>query len=52
MIESLLGNMDIAYATFSIDDKKIDYWVGLVIEIQKLLRNWMKSDLDRYKELL
>lgn len=50
-IDSLLGNMDIAYATFGIDDDRIDYWTGLVIDIQTLLRNWIKSDYERYKNL-
>lgn len=51
-IDSLLGNMDIAYATFGIDDNRINHWVGLVVEVQKFLRNWMKSDLERYKDLV
>lgn len=50
-IDSMLGNMDIAYATFNIEDKRFEYWVGLVMDVQKLLRSWMKSDLERYKEI-
>lgn len=50
-IDALLGNMDIAYATFCIDSKRFEYWVGLVIDVQKLLRNWMKSDFERYQEI-
>ena len=50
-IDSMLGDMDIAYATFGINDDRIEYWTGLVIEIQKLLRNWRKSDQERYKDL-
>ncbi len=48
---SLLTMMDIAYATFNIDDDRIEYWVGLVIEVQDLLRNWRKSDAERNKDI-
>lgn len=47
---ALLTMMDIAYATFGITDDRIEHWVGLVIDIQALLRNWRKSDADRYKD--
>jgi len=50
-LDSLLGNMDIAYSMFGINDKRIEYWTGLVIKVQSLLRNWMKSDYERYKDL-
>ena len=50
-ISELLGNMDIAYDLFGVDDARIDYWTGLVINVKTLLLNWMKSDYDRYKDL-
>jgi hypothetical protein len=43
--------MDIAYALFNVDDDRIEYWTGLVIEVQNLLREWRKSDQERYKSL-
>lgn len=46
---SLLTLIDIAYNTFSLDGDKVDYWVGLVEEVQNLLRNWKRSDEQRYK---
>lgn len=48
---ALLTMMDIAYNTFSIDDDRIEHWVGLVIEVQELLRSWRKSDSDKYKKI-
>lgn len=48
---ALLTMMDIAYATFGIDDDRIQHWVGLVINVQNLLRNWRKSDSEKYKDL-
>ena len=50
-IDSLLGNMDIEYSMFGISDNRIEYWTGLIIDVQTLLRNWMKSDYDRYGNL-
>lgn len=46
---SLLTMMDIAYRTFGIEGSKMDYWTGLVINVQNLLRNWKRSDENRYK---
>ena len=48
---ALLTMMDIAYSTFGIDDDRIQHWVGLVIDVQNLLRNWRKSDSEKYKDL-
>ena len=48
---ALLTMMDIAYSTFSIDDNRIDHWVGLTIEVQNLIRSWRKSDAERNKDL-
>lgn len=46
---SLLTLIDIAYNTFSLEGDKVDYWIGLVEEVQNLLRNWKRSDEQRYK---
>lgn len=48
---ALLSMMDIAYRTFGIKNDSIEYWTGLVIEVQNYLRNWKKSDAERYKEI-
>jgi len=48
---ALLSMMDIAYHTFGIESKKIEYWTGLVIEVQNYLRNWKKSDAERYNDI-
>lgn len=45
---ALLSMIDIAYSVFSIESKRIEYWTRLVNEVQVLLRNWRKSDYDRY----
>ncbi len=48
---ALVSMVDIAYRTFGIDDDRIKYWIGLVIDVQNLLRNWRKSDAERYKNI-
>lgn len=39
----------IGKTTFGIEGSKMDYWTGLVINVQNLLRNWKRSDENRYK---
>lgn len=48
---ALLSIMDIAYNAFGIDSKTIECWTGLVLEVQNYLRNWKKSDTERYKNI-
>ena len=48
---SMLSMIDIAYRTFGIETDRVKYWTSLVVEVQGLLRNWRKSDADRYKNL-
>lgn len=45
---SLLSTMDIAYNTFHIDGNKIEYWTGLVLDVQNKLRGWKTSDEKRF----
>jgi len=48
---SMLSMIDIAYRTFGIETDRVKYWTSLVVEVQGLLRNWRKSDADRYKNM-
>lgn len=48
---SLLSMMNTAYCTFAIDGQRMDYWTGLVIAVQSLIRNWRDSDRKRYSSL-
>jgi len=49
MTYSLLTLMNIAYELFHINGDKMNYWTGLVITVQDLIRGWKKSDRDRVK---
>lgn len=48
---SLLTIMDIAYRRLKIDNDRIEFWTGLVIEVQNYIRSWKKSDGERYKTI-
>lgn len=48
---ALLSMIDIAYRTFGIESDRIKYWTGLVVEVQGYLRNWKKSDAERYRKI-
>ena len=48
---SLLSMVDIAYRIFGIESDRVEYWTKLVTEVQKLLRQWRKSDNERYKDI-
>ena len=46
--EALLTLMDIAYEALSIETDRIEYWTGLVLEVEGLLQKWRRSDSSRY----
>lgn len=50
-VESLLGLMEIAYEVFSIDGGRIEHWTGLVVEVDRLLLAWRKSDRENFKRM-
>lgn len=47
----LLALMELAYAKYHIESKRIRHWTGLVYEERKLILKWMKSDKDRFQNL-
>jgi len=49
---SLLGMIQVAYKTFSIESKRIEYWVHLIIDVRRLLRAWTSSDETRYSNFI
>jgi hypothetical protein len=51
-IGNLLGLMQIAYDVFNIDTNRIEYWTRLIINEQTLIREWRKSDNERYKDIV
>lgn len=43
--------MDISYRVFGIENSRMEYWTKIAVEVQMMLRNWRKSDMERYKNM-
>lgn len=50
--EALLTLIDIAYRNLGLESRRVEYWTGLIIELEKLISKWRKSDRERYGQLL
>lgn len=48
---ALINMMDISYRVFGIESSRMEFWTNLVMEVQNMLRNWRKSDMERYKDI-
>lgn len=44
--------MEVAYNLFNIDDDKIDFWTGIMIELQATIKKWTDADTERHSALL
>lgn len=47
LTEVILEDIDTAYAFFRLPSDSIRYWASLVIDVQDLLKGWMRSDDKR-----
>lgn len=47
-LDAMLSLIDLAYSSFGIESKRIEYWTGLVLKADDRLKSWMKSDKARY----
>lgn len=45
--EAMLTLMDIAYVSLGIESHRIEHWTGLVLEVEKLVQKWRRSDKAR-----
>ena len=47
-------DMEIAYRTIrqNFTEKKLDYWLQLLLEVRSLLKGWIKSDAQEQKKVL
>lgn len=50
-LDAMLSLIDLAYNSFSIESKQIEFWTGLVLKADDKLKAWMKSDKERYKSI-
>jgi len=50
-LEALLGLIDVAFNVLAIDADRVEYWTGLILETEKCLANWARSDKRRFEDL-
>lgn len=50
-LSALDALVDISYELNNIDSKRIEYWAGLIQETDRLLKAWMKSDQDSFRNI-
>lgn len=51
-LDAMLSLIDLAYISFNIEPKRIEYWTGLALHADDKLKAWMKSDKERYTKQL
>lgn len=49
--EALLSLIEIAYTTLNIQAKRIEFWTGLVVELEQQLLTWKERVFNRYSSL-
>ena len=48
MCDEMLAYIGIAKQVFHLASKRMKYWSGLILEVQRLLQAWKESDVNRY----
>jgi len=46
---ALLTEINLAYKIFHLASDRVEFWTGLVINIQRLIRTWQASDDKRFE---
>lgn len=49
-LEALLTLIEVAYNTLGLASDKVEYWTGLVLDVETYLQKWMRTDKRRYGE--
>ncbi len=50
--EALLSLIEIAYNCLNLEPERVEYWTGLVVEVEDKIKGWQRSDRERYKAML
>ena len=51
-LKAMLGLIEIAYTTLSLEDDRLEYWTGYVKNCLELLSKWRAADRKRYAKQL
>ena len=46
---ALLGMIDIAYRTYGLESSRVEFWTRLVYDVQNLIRNWRKANIEKHE---
>ena len=46
--EAMLTLMSIAYEVLNVDHDRVEFWTGLVLDVETLIQKWRNSDKIRY----
>ncbi|MGN1111571.1 MAG: hypothetical protein ACI4RP_00060 [Acutalibacteraceae bacterium] len=49
-LDALLDLIDDVYDAGYITGKQVEFWTGLILQTDDLLKAWIKSDKEKYKE--
>jgi len=49
-LDALLDLIDDAYDAGYIEGRQAEYWTGLILQTDDLLKAWIKSDREKYQE--
>lgn len=47
-LEALLTLIEVAYNVLSLSHDRVEYWTGLILEVEAFLQKWMRADKKRY----
>ena len=45
---ALLSMVDIAYRTYSLETARVEHWTRLIYDVQNLIRNWRKAEMEKH----
>lgn len=48
-LDALLDLIDDSYNAGYIDGRQVEYWTGLILQTDDLLKAWIKSDREKYQ---
>jgi len=51
-LEALLSLIDVAYRNLGLETRRVEYWTGLIVDLENFISKWRKSDRERYGSLL
>lgn len=51
-LDALLDLIEDSYEAGYISGKQVEYWTGLILQTDDLLKAWIKSDKEKYKAIM